>query len=198
MKCCSISMQIMYRIWVCFESRFSEKVKCLKKPKPRRPLYSCSRIRVGEGSPHEEGTSTFRSILNKSFKITSRKNDAKIWRNTGQINVKRSQYPSKTHPRINHIWKLVTGSPKMETGSWKMEIGIWGMETGCQKMEPECRKWCPVARKWCPVASIRWAAPQYPEFRVPNSRIPGGTLGPNILIDLQFDYKKEIHKIYLY
>ena len=50
---------------------FVDKMSLLKKVKQRRPLYSCSRIRVGEDSPKEEGTNNFRSIHPKTLKYRS-------------------------------------------------------------------------------------------------------------------------------
>ena len=62
MKNHETSMQRMYTSLMCFEHGVGEKTSFLKKVKARRPLYSCSRIRVGEGSPKEEGSHKFRSM----------------------------------------------------------------------------------------------------------------------------------------
>ena len=61
---------------------FVKKMTSLKNVKPRRPLYSCSRIRVGEVSPREEGTNNFKEILQKTFKDRTRKRGATNMINT--------------------------------------------------------------------------------------------------------------------
>ena len=45
------SIQRMRKILIGLENWFREQQGSLKKVNPRRPLYSCSRIRVAEGSP---------------------------------------------------------------------------------------------------------------------------------------------------
>ena len=60
-----------------FEHVSSEKkMSFLKNVKPRKPLYSCSRMRVGEGAPKEEGTDKFRSLRLKTDESLSRKSRA--------------------------------------------------------------------------------------------------------------------------
>ena len=75
-------IQILYIILVGFENDFMDKASFLKKAKQRRPLYSCSRIRVGEVSPREEGTNNFKEILQKTFKDRTRKRGATNMINT--------------------------------------------------------------------------------------------------------------------
>ena len=65
-----------------------------------------------------------------------------------------------------------------EGRNWNPEARKWSLKAG--KWKPETGKWIVDAGKWCPGISIRCGSPQYPEFRVPFCRIPGGTLGSNI------------------
>ena len=70
-------------IWnlMFFENRFREKSTFLKRVNPRRPLYSCSRIGVGEGSPKTKEIKKRENSekeLPKIIKNMSQKNDWKF------------------------------------------------------------------------------------------------------------------------
>ena len=61
-----------------FENWFREKSTFLKRVNPRKPLYSCSRIGVGEGSPKMKEIKKIEKSeihLPKIIKNMSQKND---------------------------------------------------------------------------------------------------------------------------
>ena len=67
---------------------------------------------------------------------------------------------------------MENGDRNQENGDWELENGDWKLENGDQK--PKHGAWRPVSRGQAPMEE------QYPE-RLPG--YPGGTGGPNILID---------------
>ena len=122
-----------------------DKANFLKKAKQRRPLYSCSRIRVDEVSPREEGTNNFKEILQKTFKDRTRKRGATNMKNTSQIWSKLNKHPRQIHPKIgqrleNGDWQLGNGDGKLENGHWKPENLYRKLKNGHQKLENGIRK----------------------------------------------------------
>ena len=57
------------------------------------------------------------------------------------------------------------------------------LENKQRKLKIEAKSWKMDTGRRYPVR-LRRPTPRYPEFRAPKNRIPGGTLGPNILIDI--------------
>ena len=127
---------------------FMDKANFLKKAKQRRPLYSCSRIRVGEVSHREEGTNKFKEILQKTFKDRTRKRGATNMKNTWQIWPKLNQHPRQIHPKIgqrleNGDWQLGNGDGKLENGQWKPENLYRKLKNG--DLKPESGALVPVS-----------------------------------------------------
>ena len=71
---------------------------------PRKPLFSCSRIGVQEGSPKKndfEKEKNLKKHLPKHLKNTCRKSDVKIIEKHSKIIQKWGQHPLKNNPKIN-------------------------------------------------------------------------------------------------
>ena len=63
------SMRKLIKLFILFETCVHEKSYFSKKANVRKPYESCSRIRVGEGSPKDSKIKKMR----KNIKITSKK-----------------------------------------------------------------------------------------------------------------------------
>ena len=67
-----------------FERSLREKTRSLKKVSTRKPLYSCSRIGVAEGSPKKKKIKKERNLkenVTKNMKKHARKSDAEKYGN---------------------------------------------------------------------------------------------------------------------
>ena len=100
---------------------FVKKTSFLKKVKTRKPLYSCSRIRVGEGSTKEERNPKKRKIHK-------------------QLSKDRSHLQIGDWKLENGDWKLENGDRNPENGNQKLENGDWKPENGDRKPENGDRK----------------------------------------------------------
>jgi len=69
MEICEISMRKLSYILILSEEGLHEKTYFSKKVNVRKPHESCSRIRVGEGSPKKKEIEKMRKILEKHSKI---------------------------------------------------------------------------------------------------------------------------------
>ena len=77
--------------------------------------------------------------------------------------------------KINHIWKLETGSQKMETRNQKMDTRIQKLETGKRKMESG--SWKMESGSWKMVSGERYPAMEVPVSGAMRPKT-GGTFGP--------------------
>ena len=98
---------------VLCEISLREKSSFLKKVKPRKPLYSCSRIRVGEGSPKKKeikkkGTSVKKPSRNYEQKRVGRVMQKSL-KNHPKVNQTWSQKPLKKHPKMDVKFERKTG-----------------------------------------------------------------------------------------
>ena len=132
---------------------FMKKTRFLKNMKARRPLYSCSRIRVGEGSPYAEGTDKLRSTLYKTLQIWPKKTMQNIRRNkwTNQPQIEpismKNRPKNQSYREIgdrkpeNGDRKLENGDRNLENWNWMRQTGYWSwkMELGTRKMVSSCQ-----------------------------------------------------------
>ena len=107
------------------------------------------------------------------------------------------------HPKINHFWKLETGSQKMDTGNCKMEIGIQKMETRSQKMETgsqkmETRSWKMETRNWKMMPRDQYQPRCPPRTGLGAAPCSQDRLGPrpNILIDNDYYMLLYLYNLY--
>ena len=119
---------------------FVKKASFLKTVKPRGPLFSCSRMRVGESSPNEEENNKFRSIHSKTFEFLSRKSDTtnmqKYMKHLPNMESKSMQNPSKNQSYVAiGDWKSENADQKLENRDWRLENGDKKPEHG--DWEPE-------------------------------------------------------------
>ena len=161
-----------FRIWMRFQHDVREKTSCLKKVKPRRPLYSCSRIRVGEGSPKEEGTNKFRSTHTNHSKTCHKRAMQNIWKIHDTSTQNEANMHEKSIPKSITYWNW-----RSQARKWRLEARKLRLESGKWNLEAEKRRLMDTRIEiWSPVLGWR-GAPGAVRTRTPRGQ------GPNICID---------------
>ena len=108
----------------------------MKKVKPRRTLYYCSRIRVGEDSPRELGDRPAVELRGASIKKHLEIDYEKAMQQIRKLRVKCIQNGANIHDKsipksiTPGNLKLQAGKCRQEAGKWRSESGKWRLEAG--------------------------------------------------------------------
>ena len=97
-------------IWnlMIFENRFREKSSFPKRVYPRKPLYSCSRIGVREGSLKKEGTRKRGNYIKKRPKIVLQKGRSIIRKRPSKCDAKVGvKLKEKLKKYMINLWRKV-------------------------------------------------------------------------------------------
>jgi len=99
---------------------FNKKTGFLKRVKPRKPLYSCSRIRIAECVLKQDALDKYGKSIQNSHKIGVKQVMQKSMKKHPQINQKVSQKPSQNQLKMNVLFgpvpKLLFEPPRLLLG----------------------------------------------------------------------------------
>ena len=164
-----------------------KKTSFLKKEKPRKPLYSCSRIRVGEGLPKDEKTQNFTKSVTNMSKKTSRKSNANTMKKHRQIYQKLAYFVIEI--MMNFVafsrcepWAACSTS-KIDFLCQKLDFGTHVGTPGRPNGDQNRRPWLPKLARDPPKMALESHFGHHPEFSLflgapgLNFGSPGGAPG---------------------